>query len=107
MITPVPAAFIIQREGLQTVGIHHLGITLVHEHIVYGYPGWEGDLSMVPLDHEAIVNTGLAVFEKLKPWGVRTFVDATAIDGGRMPEIYREISERSGTRIYWVDDRLN
>ncbi|WP_461834418.1 hypothetical protein [Desulfothermus sp.] len=26
-----------------TIDVNELGITLIHEHIVFGYPGWYGD----------------------------------------------------------------
>jgi phosphotriesterase-related protein len=76
-----------------------LGLTLMHEHLVYGYPGWEGDLSVAPLDRRTIVDNGVALMEQLKTLGVRTYVDATALDGGRQPELYREIAEKSAMNI--------
>jgi len=77
-----------------------LGITLVHEHIVYGYPGWDGDLTIAPVDRPAIVKNAADTLVRLKEdHGLATYVDATALDGGRMPEICREVSEKSGVNI--------
>lgn len=76
-----------------------LGVTLMHEHIVYGYPGWDGDLTIAPFDLAAVVNDGVGVLEQLKTLGLKTFVDATTNDSGRHPEIYREISEKTGVNI--------
>ena len=76
-----------------------MGISLMHEHILYGYPGWEGDQTIAPFDRQAIVSSGVEVLNQLKTFGVRTFVDATALDGGRSPEIYKEISEKTGVNI--------
>ena len=77
-----------------------LGITLVHEHIVYGYPGWDGDLTIAPVDRPAIVKNAVDTLVRLKEdHGLATYVDATALDGGRMPEICREVSEKSGVNI--------
>jgi len=76
-----------------------LGVTLVHEHIVYGYPGWEGDQTIAPFDREAVVNLALNLMDQLKTLGVKTFVDATTNDGGRCPELLREVSEKSGVNI--------
>ncbi len=77
-----------------------LGITLMHEHILYGYPGWEGDQTIAPLDREEIVKNAAETLGRLKnEFGVQTCVDATALDGGRMPEIYREVSEKSGVHV--------
>ncbi len=76
-----------------------LGITLMHEHICYGYPGWEGDQTIAPLDRESVINNGVEALLKLKALGVKTYVDATANDQGRQPEIYKEIAEKSGVNI--------
>jgi phosphotriesterase-related protein len=76
-----------------------LGITLTHEHICYGYPGWEGDQTVAPFDRRKIVRTALEMMGQLKTLGVKTLVDATPNDGGRFPEILREVSEKSGVNI--------
>lgn len=76
-----------------------MGVTLPHEHIAYGYPGWEGDQTVAPFDRAAIVKAALEMMEQLKAFGVKTYVDATPNDGGRFPEILREVSEKSGVHI--------
>ncbi|MFC1858493.1 phosphotriesterase [Thermodesulfobacteriota bacterium] len=76
-----------------------LGVTLMHEHILAGYPGWEGDQTIAPFDHQAIVENGVKLLEQLKPFGLKTYVDATPLDLGRCPEMYREISEKTGVNI--------
>lgn len=83
-----------------TISPDDLGITLMHEHILYGYPGWEGDQSIAPLNRELIVNNAVETLTRLKnEFGLKSYVDATALDGGRMPEIYKEVSEKSGVHI--------
>ncbi len=81
------------------ISTDEMGITLVHEHIVFGYPGWEGDQSMAPFDRQAIVKTAVDTFEELKKFNLRTYVDATPNDGGRCPEIYQEVAEKTGINI--------
>ena len=76
-----------------------LGITLMHEHIVFAYPGWYGDCTLAPFDHEAALEAGLNTMEEIKACGVKTFVDATANETGRNPELLKEISEKSGVNI--------
>lgn len=76
-----------------------LGTTLMHEHIFFGQPGWEGDQSIAPFDKKSIVNAGIETLNGLKDLGLNTYVDATPNDGGRSPEIYREISENTGVNI--------
>lgn len=76
-----------------------LGMTLMHEHFFFGYPGYQGDHTLGPFDREAIINTAVEVAEKAKAHGVKTVVDATPNDCGRDAEMLREISERSGVQI--------
>jgi phosphotriesterase-related protein len=76
-----------------------MGVTLPHEHIALGHPGWEGDQTVAPLDREQAVKASLEMMEQLKAFGVKTFVDATPNDMGRSPEILREVSEKSGVNI--------
>ncbi|MCL6437007.1 MAG: phosphotriesterase-related protein [Rubrobacteraceae bacterium] len=76
-----------------------LGRTLVHEHFVFGYPGYQGDVTFGPYDREEALRVGLEVAERVKSHGVSTVMDATPNDCGRDPELLREISERSGINI--------
>lgn len=76
-----------------------LGKTLVHEHFVFGYPGFHGDLTVAPYDRERALQVGLDVARRVMAHGVRTVVDATPNDCGRDPELLREISERTGLQI--------
>ncbi len=82
-----------------TIAPEEMGVTLVHEHICYGYPGWEGDQTIAPFDREAIVAVGVETLKQLKSLGVKTYVDATPLDGGRQPEILREVSEKAEVNI--------
>lgn len=76
-----------------------LGITLVHEHILYGYPGWEGDRSIAPFDHARYVESGVGLLRQLREMGVKTLVDATPLDGGRNIDVLKEVSEKSEVNI--------
>jgi phosphotriesterase-related protein len=82
-----------------TISSDELGTTLMHEHILFGYPGWEGDQTIAPFDRQAIVGNGVEVLKQLKTLGLKTYVDATPNDGGRLPEVYKEISEKTGVNI--------
>ena len=84
---------------LGPISVDDMGVTLPHEHIVYGYPGWEGDQTTAPLDRKGIVAEALERMEELKALGVQTYVDATPNDGGRMPDLLKEVSEKSGVNI--------
>jgi phosphotriesterase-related protein len=77
-----------------------LGMTLMHEHFTFAYPGWFADDSLSPYNREAAESACLKVLEDVKALGVRTIVDATAADvGGRDPILLRQLSEKSGVHI--------
>lgn len=76
-----------------------LGRTLMHEHFVFGYPGYQGDVTLGAFDREAALAQILPTAEALRGHGVQTVVDATPNECGRNPELLREISERSGLNI--------
>lgn len=90
-----------------TVPTAALGITLMHEHILYGQPGWEGDQSVAPFDRESIVGSAVETLSQLKSLGLETYVDATPNDGGRAPELYREVSEKTGVNIVCATGYFN
>jgi phosphotriesterase-related protein len=76
-----------------------MGITLIHEHMVFGFPGWQGDYSMAPLDWNAIRGKGIELLSCLRSLGVETVIDATPNDMGRNPRLLKELSEGAGVHI--------
>ena len=76
-----------------------LGVTLMHEHIVCGTPGWHPDNRLSAFEREAVVKASLATMEQLKACGVRTLVDVTTNDTGRDAGLLKEVSQKSGTNI--------
>jgi phosphotriesterase-related protein len=76
-----------------------LGVTLMHEHIIWGAAGWYADSTVAPFDREAALKSSLAVMKELKTYGLGTFVDATANDNGRDADLLKEVSEKSGVNI--------
>ncbi|MFA6345490.1 MAG: hypothetical protein WCX34_05570 [Syntrophales bacterium] len=81
------------------VASDRLGKTLIHEHFVFGYPGWEGDVTLGPFDREACLRAGLEMAAKVQAHGVQTVVDATPNETGRNPLLLKEISEKAGLNI--------
>jgi phosphotriesterase-related protein len=77
-----------------------LGVTLMHEHFTFAYPGWFADDSLVPYDRHAAETACLKALDDVKKLGVKTIVDATAADvGGRDPILLKDLSEKSGVHI--------
>lgn len=82
------------------VSTHSLGMTLMHEHFTFAYPGWFADDSIAPYSRETAETECLKVLEDVKKLGVKTIVDATAADvGGRDPILLKNLSEKSGVQI--------
>jgi phosphotriesterase-related protein len=75
-----------------------LGRTLVHEHIRISYYGEELD-PQYSWDRAETVERAVDKMGELLDAGFRTFVDPCPIELGRDPELYAEISARSGMRI--------
>ncbi|MBN2284758.1 MAG: phosphotriesterase-related protein [Deltaproteobacteria bacterium] len=76
-----------------------LGMTLIHEHFLFGFPGWQGDATLGPFDRDACMEAGLKMAEAVKEQGVKTIVDATPNECGRDVKLLREISEKSGLTV--------
>jgi phosphotriesterase-related protein len=83
------------------VAAENLGRTLIHEHILFGFPGCQGDVTCAPpFDREAIVGRSVKILRRFRQsYGLGTIVDATPNDCGRNAEILREIAEKSGVHI--------
>jgi phosphotriesterase-related protein len=80
-----------------------LGVTLVHEHLAWAYPGYEADATIVPYDRAAALEAGLKACEAAKAVGVQTIIDATTNDvGGRDPLLYKELSQKTGINIIFA-----
>ena len=76
-----------------------MGVTLAHEHIIAGYPGWECDPLARPYDRKKIIELCRKILEPVKAHGVNTIVDATPLDLSRDVEVMREVSEALGIHI--------
>jgi phosphotriesterase-related protein len=82
-----------------------LGVTLIHEHIVAGYSGWECDPLARPYDREKIVRVCQKFLEDAKACGVRTVVDATPVDLSRDVEVLKAVSEKLQMNIICITGR--
>ncbi|HJT37549.1 MAG TPA: hypothetical protein VJ818_03910 [Actinomycetota bacterium] len=75
-----------------------MGPTLVHEHVLFSYPGDDLDptWSWSRADAFAIATERMT---QLLEFGVRTFVDPCAIEMGRDPEFLAEVAQATGMNI--------
>jgi phosphotriesterase-related protein len=82
------------------VPANSLGVSLMHEHFTFAYPGWFADDSLSPYNRDAAEAACLKILEDVKKFGVQTIVDATAADvGGRDPVLLKNLSKKSGVNI--------
>ena len=76
-----------------------LGKTLMHEHFIFGYPGYYADFNFGGFDRDEHMAVALNVAEQAKSRGVQTIMDATPNDCGRDANFLKEASERGGINI--------
>ncbi len=76
-----------------------LGRTLIHEHVLIGYPGWFMDTRMPPfVRHEALARV-VDAFQQLHAYGVKTVVDPCPMDLGRDVGFVAEVAQRTGLNL--------
>lgn len=76
-----------------------LGRTLIHEHIMVGYPGWELDAKAPKFKRAEGMARAVDQMHELQSHGVRTFVDPCPMDLGRDAAFLAEVSQKSGMNI--------
>ncbi|HQZ13040.1 MAG TPA: hypothetical protein PK286_09145 [Devosia sp.] len=83
-----------------------LGVTLLHEHLSIGLPGWETD-GFRSTQRSAIIERCVSVAGELVANGIRTILDPCANDIGRDVELMAEVSARSGLNIVCATGLFN
>lgn len=76
-----------------------LGRTLVHEHLLVGYPGWYMDELAPRFQRDEAKKRAIDVMHQLKGHGVKTFLDPCPMDLGRDVEFMAEVALASGMQI--------
>ena len=76
-----------------------LGITLMHEHLLIGWPGWESDTAAPIWDRAEAKRMCVDRMQELRGLGVTALVDPCPIDLGRDVEFAAEVSQASGVRV--------
>jgi len=84
---------------LGPISVDELGVTLMHEHLVFAYLGWDCDALAPPYDREAAATACVEALKGAKDYGLKTLVDATATDMGRDVELQKMVSDRLGINI--------
>jgi phosphotriesterase-related protein len=74
-----------------------LGVTLMHEHLLIGWPGWESDTAAPPFKRKEMLKLCIDRMLELKALGLRTFLDPCPIDLARDAEFMAEVAQ--GARV--------
>ena len=90
-------------ENVQTVtgpcSTTSLGMTLMLEHLLVGWPGWEADASLDRATRREHARRCVDRLAELHDLGVRTLVDPCPIDLGRDVEFMAEVAQASRVHI--------
>jgi phosphotriesterase-related protein len=76
-----------------------LGPTLMHEHVLIGYPGWEAHTTHATPDRREMLRVCVDRIEELKAAGFRSMVDPCPSDLGRDVEFIAEVASRARFNI--------
>jgi phosphotriesterase-related protein len=82
-----------------TVTTDKLGTTLVHEHLLVGWAGWELDCKAPRFDRKSALKQAVERLKELKDLGLSTFVDPCPNDIGRDVVFMAETADASGVNI--------
>lgn len=83
-----------------------LGMTLLHEHLSIGMPGWEAD-AFHSLPRKQIAEHCVEVVSELMAHGIRSILDPCAIDIARDVDLMAEVSDRTGLNIICATGLFN
>lgn len=81
------------------IPVTQLGKTLIHEHFIFGYPGYQGDVTLGPFNEEEALEAAIDVARLMQSYGVQTVVDPTPNECGRNPLFLKKVSEATGLQI--------
>jgi len=76
-----------------------LGRTLIHEHVLVGFPGWFMDARQPTFKRAEAIARVVDAFQELHGHGVRTVIDPCPMDLGRDVEFIAEVSQKSGVTL--------
>jgi phosphotriesterase-related protein len=84
---------------LGPITAEQLGPTLMHEHMVLAYPGWDMDALCQHLEFSELAKICADAYGEVKQYGVKTVVDASPNDLWRNVELDRAVAEKTGLNI--------
>lgn len=84
------------------VRIDALGKTLMHEHLVLGLPGWDGDTRGNSRQRSDLIARCVDIIQELQANGFKSLLDPCPNDLGRDPDLMGEVASRTGFNILFA-----
>jgi phosphotriesterase-related protein len=78
-----------------TIRPDQLGRTLMHEHVLIGYPGWEVDWIRPGISRKEMLARAADKLEEMRAEGISAMIDPCPIDLGRDIELIAEVAQRA------------
>ena len=82
-----------------TASPEQLGTTLMHEHLLIGWAGWELDCAAPKFERKTALKNCVERLKEVRDLGLETFVDPCPMDIGRDVNFMAEAASASGVRI--------
>src|SRR5271170_3242174 len=82
-----------------TASPEQLGTTLMHEHLLIGWAGWELDCEAPKFERKVALKNCVERLKEVRDLGLETFVDPCPMDIGRDLTFMAEVASASGVRI--------
>ena len=84
---------------LGTCSPEQLGTTLMHEHLLIGWAGWELDCTAPKFDRKTALKNSIERIKEARDAGLQSFVDPCPMDIGRDVQFMAEVSQATGVNI--------
>lgn len=81
------------------IDVDDLGVTLMHEHLVIGYPGWEADTLSPGPSRDEMFSICVEKVKSMQALGVQSMLDPCPNDLGRDVQLAAEVSAATGFNI--------
>jgi phosphotriesterase-related protein len=79
--------------------VDDLGASLMHEHLLIGWPGWDSDTAAAPFDRTGARQLCSERMLELKELGMSTLVDPCPIDLARDVELMAEVAQTARVNV--------
>jgi phosphotriesterase-related protein len=84
---------------LGTIQADQMGPTLMHEHMVLAYPGWDADALRQHFELKELAKICADALGEVKKYGIKTVVDASPNDLWRNVELDKAVADITGLNI--------